>query len=206
MTLIAFFSNSFDYSLTHYVAIGAIALFSFYLIMNIRKEGFAAVLCVLLGCATILLGMLVVNDITSTKPFFRFQFLYDSTDYVRGVQISREYLHLYSVFTGAFVIALGLVFAYRPTLIQVKNYLPFEYPYPIWNSKKQPITKFSKNLISIKDLLTEQEKLRCCRFSYLLVSIEGKLHLVAPNEKIPEDSQIMRTKSGNTLCGISRIR
>lgn len=206
MVLIAFFTNSFDYLLIRYVATGTIAMFSFYLIMSIRKEGFAASFCVLLGCTTILFGMLVANDITSTKPFFRFQFLYDTTDYARGVQISKEYLHLYSVITGASVITLGLIFAYRPTMIQVKNYLPFEYPYPIWISKKQPMTKFSKNLVSIKELLTEQEKLRCCRFSYLLASIDGKLYLVAPNEEIPEDSQVMRTKSGNTLCGISRIR
>lgn len=205
MVLIAFFTNSFDYLLVRYVGTGAIMLFSFCLIMSIRKEGFAAALCVILGCITILFGMLVANDITSTKPFFRFQFLYDTADYVRGIQISKEYLHLYSIVTGASVIALGLVFAYRPSLIQVKNYLPFEYPYPIWKSKRQPITKFSKNLIPIKELLTEQEKLRCCRFSYLLVSIDDKLYLTPPNEEIPEDAQIMRTKSGNTLCGISRI-
>lgn len=205
MVLIAFFTNSFDYLLVRYVGTGAIMLFSFCLIMSIRKEGFAAALCVILGCITILFGMLVANDITSTKPFFRFQFLYDTADYARGIQISKEYLHLYSIVTGASVIALGLVFAYRPSLIQVKNYLPFEYPYPIWKSKRQPITKFSKNLIPIKELLTEQEKLRCCRFSYLLVSIDDKLYLTPPNEEIPEDAQIMRTKSGNTLCGISRI-
>jgi hypothetical protein len=101
--------------------------------------------------------------------------------------------------------ALGLIFAYRPTLIQVKNFLPYEYPYQIWNSKDQPITRFSKNLTSPKDMLTYKERMLLCRFKYLLMSIDGKLYLVSPDELVPEDAMIMRTKSGNTLCGISRF-
>lgn len=206
MFVIAFFAGSSSYSIIHIISLAIVGLFSLYLVTSVKKQGFAAMFCIILGCITIFFGLLAANDAASAKPFFRFQFLYDAQDYANQVKISKEILHTYSAVTGAACIALGLAFAYKPTLIQVKNYLPFEYPYPIWQSNKRVITKFSKGLIPIKDLLTEQERLRCCRFNYLLVSIEGKLHLVEPNEKIPEDSQIMRTKSGNTLCGISRSR
>lgn len=205
MFLIAFSVNSFGNILVQYLGLTVATLFSSYLILSVKKHGFAAMVCVILGCSTILLALFSANDVSSVKPFLRFQ-IYAAGDYASQVQIYKQYLHTYSAIIGVACISLGLIFAYRPSLVQVKNYLPFEYPYPIWESNKREITKFSKNLIPIRELLTDEEKLRCCRFSFILVSIEGKPHLVNPNDKIPEDSQIMRTKSGNTLCGISRSR
>ncbi len=90
-------------------------------------------------------------------------------------------------------------------VVQVKNYLPFEYPYPIWDGKKQPLTEFSTNFVSTKSLLSYKEKMLSCRFKYLLVVIDGKMYFASPNEMVPENTTIIRTKSGNTVCGISRV-
>ena len=181
-------------------------VFSLHLIMSTKKEGFAAALCVFLGCATIIMGMLISYEIGIEKPFTKVQFFFKTiSEQGHFLYISKEFLHTYSLFTGASCIALGMIFAYKPSLIQVKNFVPYEYPYPIWNSKKQPMTKFSKNLRIAKELLTYKERMLLCRFKYLLVSIDDKLYLVSPNEMVPENSIIIRTKSGNTLCGISRF-
>ncbi|MFY9300812.1 MAG: hypothetical protein WAO91_06455 [Candidatus Nitrosotenuis sp.] len=180
---------------------------SFRLIMSIKKEGFAAAMCVFLGCSTILGGMLIVNDINviEKSPLGKFQLFYEPLSrQIHNLQISKDFLNLYSLFTGASSVAIGLIFAYRPSLIRVKNFLPYEYPYPIWISKKQPVTKFSQTLVSTKNLLTDKERMLLCRYRYLLISVDGNLYLVSPNEMVPADSIIMRTKSGRTLCGISR--
>lgn len=183
------------------------AVFSFYLIMSVRKEGFAAGFCVFLGSATIMGGLLITDDIAiPEKSPVKFQLFYETaSDQIQRLHMSKDFLHLYSLFTGVSCMALGLIFAYKPSIIQVKNFVPYEYPYPIWNSKTQPITKFSKNLVDAKKLLTHKERMLLCRYKYLLVLIDGKLYLLPPNEMIPEDAIIIRTKSGNTLCGISRF-
>ncbi|MEM3008441.1 MAG: hypothetical protein QXW37_08845 [Candidatus Nitrosotenuis sp.] len=182
-------------------------VFSVYLIISVKKEGFAAAFCIFLGCATIMGGLLITDDVTITeKSPVKFQLFYETTsNQIQRLHMSKDFLHLYSLFTGVSCMALGLIFAYKPSIIQVKNFVPYEYPYPIWNSKTHPITKFSKNLMNTKKLLTHKERMILCRYRYLLVLIDGKLYLVPPNEMIPEDAIIMRTKSGNTLCGISRF-
>lgn len=197
-----------DAPLIRFVALIVIGIFSFYLIMSVKKEGFAAGFCVLLGGITIMGGLVISDDmvVAEKSPIGKFHLFSETmSKQLHNLHVSKDFLHLYSLFTGISCMGLGFIFAYKPSLIQVRNFVPYEYPYPIWNSKKQPITKFSKNLLSAKKLLTNKERMIACRFKYLLVSIDGTLYLVPPNEMIPEDAMIMRTKSGNTLCGISRF-
>lgn len=205
--LTAYFAQMLGVPIIRFLALVVIVVFSFYLIMSVKKEGFAAGFCVFLGCATIMGGLLITDDIAiPEKSPVKFQLFYETTsDQIQRLHTSKDFLHLYSLFTGVSCMALGLIFAYKPSIIQVKNFVPYEYPYPIWNSKTQPITKFSKNLMNAKKLLTHKERMILCRYRYLLVLIDGKLYLVPPNEMIPEDAIIIRTKSGNTLCGISRF-
>lgn len=205
--LTAYFAQMLGVPIIRFLALVVMAVFSFYLIMSVKKEGFAAGFCVFLGCATIMGGLLITDDITTPeKSPIKFQLFYETaSDQIQRLHTSKDFLHLYSLFTGVSCMALGLIFAYKPSIIQVKNFVPYEYPYPIWNSKMQPITKFSKDLMNAKKLLTHKERMLLCRYRYLLVLIDGKLYLVPPNEMIPEDSIIIRTKSGNTLCGISRF-
>lgn len=204
---IAYFAHTTDTQIIKYVAILMATAFSVYLVLSTRKEGFAAGFCVLLGCAAIVLGMLVSNDllVAEKSPIKSHVVYHVLTDQKHQMQISKEFLHLHSLFIGILCISLGLIFAYRPSLIRVKNYLPFEYPYPIWNSQTHPVTGFATNLIPTKDLLTSKERMVLCRIKYLVVSINGTAYLVSPNEMIPADSVIMRTKSGNLMCGISKF-
>jgi hypothetical protein len=205
--LIAYTAQVLGVPIIKFPSLVVIAVFSFYMILSVKKEGFAAGFCVFLGCATIMGGLLITDDIVvSEKSPNKFQLFYETTsDQIERLHAFKDFLHLYSLFTGVSCMALGLIFAYKPSIIQVKNFVPYEYPYPIWSSKTEPITKFSKNLMSTKKLLTNKERMLLCRYKYLLVSIDGKMYLVPPNEMIPGNSIIMRTKSGNTLCGISRF-
>ncbi|HXG73887.1 MAG TPA: hypothetical protein VNK44_03580 [Candidatus Nitrosotenuis sp.] len=204
--LIAYLAQTFSVPIIRFPVVAVIVFFSSCFVMSVKKEGFAAGFCVFLGCATIIGGLLITNDITVLgKSPIKFQLFHETaSDQIQRLHMSKDFLHLYSLFTGVSCMALGMIFAYKPSFIQVKNFVPYEYPYPIWNSKTQPMTKFS-NLMSTRDLLTHKERMLLCRYKYLLVSINGKLYLVPPNELIPEDSIVMRTKSGNTLCGISRF-
>lgn len=204
--LVAYSAHLTGTPIIRFVAVIVIAVFSYHLVMSTKKEGFAAGFCMLLGCMTVISGLLISTDIpVMEKSVGRFQLFYDTVSkQVHHIYISKEFLHLYTLFTGVSCMALGMIFAYRPTLIQVKNFVPYEYPYPVWNQKDHSQTRFS-TMIRTRDLLTYKERLSLCRFKYIVVLIHGRPYLVAPDEMIPDDSIIMRTKSGNTLCGISRF-
>ncbi len=205
--LIGYFANGTNIPIIKFISILSLAFFSFYLVMDAKKSGFAAAFCVLLGCAIVISGILITTETNYTeKPSPKYNLFVQTIE--EKIQNARSYsdaLHIYGLVTGISSIGLGLIFAYRPTLIRIKNYLPFEYPYPIWNGKSQPMMQFSRNFVSASTFLTEKEKLLMCRFRYLLFSINGKMYLVSPEGKIPADSVIVRTKTGKTLCGISRF-
>ena len=204
--LLGYFTNTSHSSIIKYLAIITIAIFSSYLIFTLNKFGFAATLCAILGCFSILSTTLVADGVSGTESLSRMNFFWGSiSEKIHHIESAREFLHLYGLFTGIFCIGLGMIFAYKPSLIQVKNYLPFEYPYPIWNSKQQSLTQFSTNFVLAKSLLTNKEKMLSCRFKYLLIEVDEKMYFASPNEMIPENTIIIRTKSGNTLCGISKI-
>lgn len=204
--LLGYFANTSHSYIIKYLAIVTIVIFSSYLIFTINRFGFAATLCVVLGCFSILSTTLVADTVSGTENLSRMNFFWGSiSEKIHHIETAREFLQLYGLFTGVFCIGLGLIFAYRPSLVQVKNYLPFEYPYPIWDSKRQPLTQFSANFVLAKSLLSYKEKMLSCRFKYLLIAIDGKMYFASPNEMVPENTMIIRTKSGNTICGISRI-
>lgn len=204
--ILGYFANSSHSYIIKYLAIVSISIFSFYLVFTINKFGFAATLCVILGCFTILSTTLVSDIVSGTENLNRMNFFWGSiSEKIHNIEAARQFLHLYGLFTGTLCIALGLIFAYKPSLIRVRNYIPFEYPYPIWDGKQCPITKFSPGFVLAKSLLTNKERMLSCRFKYLLVQVNGKMYYASPNEIVPEDTTIIRTKSGNALCGISRI-
>ena len=184
----------------------ALAIFSSYLVFTINRFGFAATLCVVLGCLSILSTTLVADTVSGTENLSRMNFFWGSiSEKIHHIETAREFLQLYGLFTGVFCIGLGLAFAYRPSIVQVRNYLPFEYPYPIWDGKRQPLTQFSANLVLAKSLLSYKERMLSCRFKYLLIAIDGKMYFASPNEMVPQNTVVIRTKSGNTICGISKI-
>ena len=203
--VLGYFADSTHVQLLRYLSTVALGIVSFFLIFLIRAHGFPSLLCMILGGTTIILAGLVPDNIPITKDSLdSTAFWFESIDVkIKHAESAREFIHTYSLYIGVFCISLGMIFAYRPSWIQVRNYLPFEYPYPIWNSKNQPRPQHSSDLVPVRKFLTNKERMLLCRFRYLLISIDGKSYLVSPDEKIPQNAIMVRTKS-NSLCGVSK--
>lgn len=203
--VLGYFADSTHVQLLRYLSTVALGIASFFLIFLIRTYGFPSLLCMILGCATIILAGLVPDNIPITKESLDpTAFWFEQIDVkIKHAESAREFIHTYSLYIGVFCISLGMVFAHRPSLVQVRNYLPFEYPYPIWNSKNQPRPQYSPDLVPVRKFLTNEERMLLCRFRYLLISIDGNSYLVSPDEKIPQNAIMVRTKS-NSLCGVSK--
>ena len=87
-------------------------------------------------------------------------------------------------------------------LFFMKDRLPDGPPYLLWESKTQPGTHFSPNLVPVKSLLSEKEKWIIFKYKFILVSIDNKIYLVRPNDSVPETATVLRTKSGQSPLGM----
>jgi len=201
---IAFFGITYQTQFVIYFTVLILACLSTCFVLSMKKNGFSAFVISLLGCLILIIVVIYPTDIPITEDTL------DPKAFSSGIvsqkisylEHSRAILKENGVFVGILNIAIGLMLAYRPSLIYVKNRLPFEYPYPVWDSKKTPVTKFSPSMIKIRLLLKENEKWIVFKYRFVLVLIDSKTYLVKPNDCVPENSILLRSKPGNSLLGI----
>ena len=176
---------------------------SFLFIVNIKKDGLGPLAITILGCSTLIMTGLIPNDISTTQIpdvlSFKTKTILEN---VSSIQDNILQFKEYVVFLTLFDFGIGIALAYRPDILYVRNRLPDEIPYPVWESKNQSITRFSPNLIPVKSLITEKEKWIIFRYKFVYVSIDEKIYLVRPNDKVPDTAILLRSKSGQSLLGM----
>ncbi len=187
-----------------YVVTVLLVVLTSLLALTLRKDSGFAVILVIMGSGTIILGVQIPTNFPITVESLdpsAFWWEPDSEKIVILTQ-EREWAKYFGLFSGIFCVGLGLALAYKPSLVYVKNRLPYEYPYPVWESKGQPESKFSPILIPVKSLLDEKEKRIVSKYKFILVEIENKIYLVNLDENVPETTRVLRTKSGNSFRGV----
>ena len=187
-----------------YVMVVLLVVFTSLLALTLRKDSGLAVILAIMGSATIILGIQIHTDFPITEKSLNPRAFWWEPVSVKIVILTqaREWGKYFCLFSGICCTGLGLALAYKPSLVYVKNRLPYEYPYPVWESKRQLESKFSPILIPVKSLLDEKEKRIALKYKFILVKIEGKPYLVNLDENVPETTTVLRTKSGNSLRGI----
>ncbi len=180
-----------------------IVVLSIWLALLVKITRLASVIFVVIGTSALIGSVLIQTNFPITEEILDpHTFSWDPiSERIKFLTETRESSKFAVLVLGMGNIVFGLIFAYKPNLLYVKNRPPDD-PYPIWESKKQPITKFSPTLIPVKSLLTNKEKILASRYRYLLVTIDNKTYLVSPYENVPQDTRIIRTKSGDALCGL----
>ena len=176
---------------------------SFLFIMHIRKDGLGPVAITILGCSTLIMTGLIPNDVSATQipdgVSFKTKTILETVSSIQdNIILFKEYV----VFLTLFDFGIGITLAYKPDVLYVRNRLPDELPYPVWESKNQSMTRFSPNLVPVKSLITEKEKWIIFRYKFVYVSIDGKIYLVKPNDNVPETAVLLRSKSGQSLLGM----
>ena len=177
---------------------------SLWFILSMKKAGFGPLVTSILGCSVFIFVVLIPTNIPTTAyTLDPMSFTTESIeDRIAHMQGKREVMKEYSLYVGLGSLVTSLAFAYRPTLLYVKNRIPDELPYPIWDSKKQIITRFSPNLVPVRSLLSEKERWFIFKYKFILISVENKIYLVKPNDSVPETSILLRSKSGQSPLGM----
>lgn len=179
-----------------------VAVLSCWLILSIKKDGLGSMIITVLGCATLISIIFIPSymPITPSK-FFQSGFVLEQIP----VEQIKENILVFKesvLYLTLFYFGMGLLLAYKPTILYVRNRLSDESPYPVWNSKVATMTQFSASLIALKSLLSEKERWIVFRYKFVLVSIDDKIYLVRPNDVVPENAIVLRSKSGQSLLGV----
>ncbi|MGI0082991.1 MAG: hypothetical protein ACREAF_00835 [Nitrosopumilaceae archaeon] len=177
---------------------------SFWFIMSIKKEGFAPALAAIMGCSIfVLVVLLPVNIPTTAATLDPLSFTTESIeDRIAHMKEKRGLAKEYGMYIGLFNLAMGMALAYRPSLIYVKNRISDELPYPVWDSKKQYVTRFNPSLVPVRSLLNEKERWFIFKYKFVLVLIDNKTYLVKPDDSVPETAILLRSKSGQSPLGM----
>ena len=115
---------------------------SFFFIMHIRKDGLGPVAITILGCSTLIMIGLIPSDISATQIpdviSFKTKTILENISSIQdNIVLFKEYV----VFLTLFDFGIGIALAYRPGILYVRNRLPDELPYPVWESKNQSLTR-----------------------------------------------------------------
>lgn len=201
---VGLFGTLYDAQFIRFGVITSVGLIGGLLVFSVIKQGTLGTIVILIGILTILISALISTDVVLTEDNIKpHLFWWDpQPQKLQALKVFPIWGKLWTLFTGTICLGLGMAFSYRPSLIFVKNRLPFDYPYPIWRSYEQEISKPNSNLIPVKSLLSAKERVLLSRYKLILVSIENKLYLVRKDENVPEDCIIIRTQDGNSVCGL----
>jgi len=201
---IALFGILYDAHFIRFGIITSVGLIGGLLVLSVKKKGPLGTIVILIGVMTIFISALISTNLELTEDNIKpHLFWWDpSPQKLEALKVFPIWGKLWTLGTGALCLGLGMAFAYRPSLIFVKNRLPFDYPYPIWRSYEQAISKPNANLIPLRSLLSVKERVLLSKYKLILVSIENKRYLVRKDENVPEDCIIIRTKNGNSICGL----
>ena len=153
---VAFFGITYQADFVIYFTALVLAGLSSFFLLSIKKDGLGAFFASFLGCIVLIIVVIYPTDIPITEETLDPKAFSSGTvsQKISYLEHSRAILKENGIYVGILNITIGMMLAYRPNIIYVKNRLAFEYPYPIWDSKKNPIVKFSPPMIKIKSLLT----------------------------------------------------
>ena len=181
-----------------------LVLLSLWFVLSMKKEGFGPLVTSILGCSIFILVILIPTNIPVTaETLDTMSFTTESiADRIAHMKEKREIMKEYGLYIGLGNLVISMMFAYRPTLLYVKNRTPDELPYPIWDGNKQTRTRFSPHLVPVRSLLNEKERWFIFKYKFILMSIESKIYLVRPNDNVPETAILLRSKSGQSPLGM----
>lgn len=108
-------------------------------------------------------------------------------------------------FLGIGMVILSIIIAYKPSLLYTKNrpepmHIVWE-KYPIWHDNTKVVEKHNEPSVSLKSLMTDEEKYLLWRYEYILTDVNGASYLVRPDENVPRNSTILRDKASRTMVG-----
>lgn len=109
---------------------------------------------------------------------------------------------------GLGMVAFSIIIAYRPSILFTRNRpesLESEWSkYPVWQDNALLADGWMEPSVSVKNLMTDQDRYLLWRYEYVLANIHGTPHLVRPSGLVPIGSTILRDRESGRVFGKAR--
>lgn len=172
------------------VLLGSLVLVGLIILSLIPKGWVPVVICVL--------GVVIVYDAVNFPLHTIFQ--RGEAEGVAQVAQLRYFI------LGAGMIAFSTILAYRPSMLFARNRPPSAAEewarYPLWRNDTLLEGNRTEQLVPIKSMMTEEDRMLLWRYEYVLADIYGSVHLVIPDGSVPARStRLLRDKESGRLLG-----
>lgn len=108
---------------------------------------------------------------------------------------------------GIFALILCAAVAFRPSIFRAKGN-PVVPSYPVWTNDKDPRLRYGASVVSlipVLSLLSFAEHHLVAKYKYIQIMIGGKIYFVAPEDWVPERSNVLREKVSGSLLGVPKV-
>src|SRR5215208_3107092 len=106
---------------------------------------------------------------------------------------------------GIAMVVLSIIIGYKPTILYTRNRPePLDtiwQKYPIWYDNAEVVGGYHEPSVSLKSLMTAEEKYLLWRYEFVLTDIFGTPYLVRPDGFVPASSTIFRDKANRSMMG-----
>ena len=109
---------------------------------------------------------------------------------------------------GIAMVILSIIIGYKPTILYTRNRPePLDTiweKYPIWYDNAKIVGGYVEPSVSLRSLMTAEERYLLWRYEFVLTNIYGTPHLVEPEGYVPVSSKILRDKESLSMIGKAR--
>jgi hypothetical protein len=167
--------------------------------ISIFWKGIVPIAICALGLTLLYAGVLYPSYVTEIVGKIYYKSSYGFTTEKSILNAARGYFLL-----GMGMVIFSIIIGYKPTILYTRNRpQPLDtiwQKYPIWYGNAE-VMGYHEPSVSLKSLMTAEERYLLWRYEFVLTDIFGTPHLVRPDDFVPASSTIVRDKANQSMIG-----
>jgi hypothetical protein len=167
--------------------------------ISIFWKGIVPIAICALGLTLLYAGVLYPSYVTEIVGKIYYKSSYGFTTEKSILNAARGYF-----FLGIGMVIFSIIIGYKPAILYTRNRpQPLDtiwQKYPIWYGNAE-VMGYHEPSVSLKSLMTAEERYLLWRYEFVLTDIFGTPHLVRPDDFVPASSTIVRDKANRSMIG-----
>jgi hypothetical protein len=167
--------------------------------ISIFWKGIVPLAICALGLTLLYAGVLYPSYVTEIVGKIYYKSSYGFTTEKSVLNAARGYFLL-----GMGMVIFSIIIGYKPAILYTRNRpQPLDtiwQKYPIWYGNAE-VMGYHEPSVSLKSLMTAEERYLLWRYEFVLTDIFGTPHLVRPDDFVPASSTIVRDKANQSMIG-----
>jgi hypothetical protein len=167
--------------------------------ISIFWKGIVPIAICALGLTLLYAGVLYPSYVTEIVGKIYYKSSYGFTTEKSILNAAHGYF-----FLGIGMVIFSIILGYKPAILYTRNRpQPLDtiwQKYPIWYGNAE-VMGYHELSVSLKSLMTAEERYLLWRYEFVLTDIFGTPYLVRPDDFVPASSTIVRDKASRSMIG-----